>query len=165
MRPSRSRGMCPTRSGGISAGTRAFAEPLLARALAADRAASSAKNAPRHRQRTTLPSLDGHVDAQSMGPGALFELRELQPGDLVKVSGGGKTVDYRVAALREYDKADLPAPSLFARAGNGRLVLITCGGPFDAVTHHYRDNVVVYAIPVATGVDFSSSGTSELTNP
>jgi len=27
------------------------------------------------------------------------------------------------------------------------LVLLTCGGAFDEATHHYADNVVVYAVP------------------
>jgi hypothetical protein len=31
------------------------------------------------------------------------------------------------------------------------LTLITCGGPFDARTRHYRDNVVVTAEPVPAG--------------
>lgn len=35
------------------------------------------------------------------------------------------------------------------REVEGRLVLITCGGPFDRRTRHYRDNVIVYASPVS----------------
>jgi len=27
-------------------------------------------------------------------------------------------------------------------------VLVTCGGPFDATGGHYRDNIVVTAVPV-----------------
>jgi hypothetical protein len=37
---------------------------------------------------------------------------------------------------------------MFARDGLLRLRLITCDGPFDAKTRHYRDNVVVTASPV-----------------
>jgi hypothetical protein len=29
-----------------------------------------------------------------------------------------------------------------------RLSLITCGGPFDHDSGHYRDNIVVTAVPV-----------------
>lgn len=32
--------------------------------------------------------------------------------------------------------------------GSPRLTLITCGGPFDAEARHYRDNIVVTAVPV-----------------
>ena len=49
-------------------------------------------------------------------------------------------------AVRTYGKDDLPA-SIFARSGRERLVLVTCGGPFDSRTHHYSDNIVVYAVP------------------
>ena len=35
---------------------------------------------------------------------------------------------------------------IFARQGDERLVVITCGGPFDRRTG-YRDNVVVVAEP------------------
>ena len=43
-------------------------------------------------------------------------------------------------------KAALPT-SIYTRAGSPKLVLVTCGGPFDAKTGHYRDNVVVTAVP------------------
>jgi hypothetical protein len=32
--------------------------------------------------------------------------------------------------------------------GRERLVLVTCGGPFDEAGGHYLDNVVVTAVPV-----------------
>jgi hypothetical protein len=35
----------------------------------------------------------------------------------------------------------------FDRIGRARLVLITCGGPFDPSTGNYRDNIVAYAVP------------------
>jgi hypothetical protein len=28
-----------------------------------------------------------------------------------------------------------------------RLILVTCGGPFDQARHRYRDNLIVYAVP------------------
>jgi LPXTG-site transpeptidase (sortase) family protein len=88
----------------------------------------------------------GHVDSAARGRGALFDLEKASPGDLVKVSGARRTFSYRVIARRVYVKADLPE-SVFAADGPPYLVLITCGGPFDQRSHHYRDNVVVYALP------------------
>jgi hypothetical protein len=44
---------------------------------------------------------------------------------------------------------DVPA-ALFTGTGP-RLVIMTCGGPFDSATHHYDDNVVVYASPASNG--------------
>ena len=59
---------------------------------------------------------------------------------------GSRTVSYTVAAVRTYSKADLPA-EVFDQAGAPRLVLISCGGPFDRVRRSYRDNVVGYGVP------------------
>jgi hypothetical protein len=92
--------------------------------------------------------LDGHVDSATRGAGALFDLGRLENGDPIEVSDrSGAVSTYRVTARQVLVKAQgLPA-SLFARDGAPRLVLITCGGPFDAATRHYRDNVVVLADP------------------
>jgi hypothetical protein len=43
-------------------------------------------------------------------------------------------------------KEKLPT-DIYSRRGRPRLVLVTCGGPFDEATRHYRDNVVVTAVP------------------
>jgi hypothetical protein len=43
-------------------------------------------------------------------------------------------------------KEELPA-DVYSRRGRPRLVLVTCGGPFDEARRHYRDNVVVTAVP------------------
>ncbi|MBV9204875.1 MAG: class F sortase [Actinobacteria bacterium] len=92
--------------------------------------------------------LVGHVDSARQGPGAFFALRTLQPGDQVVLSGGGgRTVAYTVAARRQYPKTALPAGAMFGQDTTQRLVLVTCGGTFNWDTHHYSDNVVVYAMP------------------
>jgi sortase (surface protein transpeptidase) len=90
--------------------------------------------------------LDGHVDTYDKGPGALFRLAALRPGDAVQLVLPDGTADYRIAAVRSYVKADLPA-DVFDRAGAPRLVLISCGGPFDRALRSYRDNIVVYGVP------------------
>jgi hypothetical protein len=58
----------------------------------------------------------------------------------------GRALTYRVVGRRVYSKQSLPS-EVFSTRGPPRLVLITCGGPFNTATHHYRDNVVVYAVP------------------
>lgn len=89
--------------------------------------------------------LDGHVDMEGVGPGALFELRTLRPGAAITVQTGDGTEHWTVDGVRTYSKGHLPAGLI---TGPGpRLVLITCGGPFDWATHHYYDNVLVYASP------------------
>ena len=91
--------------------------------------------------------LAGHVDSARTGPGPLAVLRDMKVGDrLVVVDTFGGRHDYRLAARREYPKYALP-DDVFTVTGRARLVLITCGGPFDEQTGHYRDNVVGYAVP------------------
>jgi hypothetical protein len=90
--------------------------------------------------------IDGHVDTVADGPGALFHLRELRLGDSVVLVTNHGPQSYRIAALRSYLKADLPA-EVFARHGQPRLVIITCGGAFNEKTRQYADNVVAYAVP------------------
>lgn len=92
--------------------------------------------------------LDGHVDTADRGRGALFRLDELRPGDAVQIMLADGTAEYTVAAIRHYTKTALP-PDLFDRSGTPRLVLISCGGPFDRSRRSYRDNVVVYGVPTA----------------
>lgn len=91
----------------------------------------------------------GHVDTQTRGKGVLFDLEQIDPGQRIEVLTKRGVVTYKVAARHTYAKAELPA-DVFAQSGRARLVLITCGGPFDARTHHYAYNVVVYALPLSS---------------
>ena len=89
----------------------------------------------------------GHVDARSQGAGALFHLRDVMPGAAVVVRlADGSVRRFTVVARRQYRKELLPL-RIFARSGRPVLTLVTCGGPFDAATGHYLDNVVVFALP------------------
>lgn len=90
----------------------------------------------------------GHVDGRGR-EGVFFRLGSLQPGNPVQVAfADGSTRGFHVIGRAEYPKAALP-PDYFSKAGPSRLVLITCGGAFDASTRHYRDNVVIVAEPDA----------------
>jgi sortase family protein len=90
----------------------------------------------------------GHVDSATQGRGAFFRLRELSIRDRLTVTGAdGVARPYRVVAREEYRKKVIPLERYFARDGALRLTLITCGGPFDRRNRHYRDNVVVTAVP------------------
>jgi len=90
----------------------------------------------------------GHVDSAAEGDGAFFRLGSLDAGDVVTLSGpGSRTRAFRVVARERYRKTAIPLEKYFARDGAARLTLITCGGPFDSRTRHYRDNVVITAVP------------------
>ena len=86
----------------------------------------------------------GHVDSAAQGRGAFFRLGSMSPGDKVFLDDR----EFEVVGRERYAKTKIPLNRYFARDGALRLTLITCGGPFDAATRHYRDNVVVTATPV-----------------
>jgi sortase (surface protein transpeptidase) len=93
----------------------------------------------------------GHVDSREQGRGAFFDLRRVDVGARVEVTdSNGDVQRFEVVARRTYDKATLPADELFSRTGPSQLVLITCGGDFDREAGSYRENVVLYAQPVAS---------------
>jgi LPXTG-site transpeptidase (sortase) family protein len=93
--------------------------------------------------------LAGHVDSRTYGIGALAELGRARRGDEIEVGAGDRTVSYRVVSVRRVPKARLAADTdAFDQTGPARLVLVTCGGAFDRVTHRYADNLVVVADPV-----------------
>ncbi len=96
--------------------------------------------------RTGSVVIDGHVDSATRGLGALFHLATVRMGAHVIVKTSAGTVSYTIVARRVYSKRALPT-SIFASGGLPRLVLITCGGPFDSSTRQYRDNVVVFGVP------------------
>lgn len=95
---------------------------------------------------TTL--LAGHVDHAGV-PGALHRLGEVQPGALVYVTDAeGARSTFVASGLQTYLKSGLPR-DLFDVGGERRLAVVTCGGPVITVDgeHHYRDNVVLTAVP------------------
>jgi sortase (surface protein transpeptidase) len=91
--------------------------------------------------------LVGHVDSRIQGSGVFFRLSTLGVGSRLAVGFKDAPMrQFEVVARRAYDKGHLPG-RLFARNGRPVLMLITCGGAFDRVTHRYSDNIVVYAVP------------------
>ena len=101
--------------------------------------------APGDRRGTVL--IAGHVDSATQGPGAFFRLKDASVGDRVTVtSRSGARRTYRVVSVRTMPKPQLP-PDVYSTRGRARLALVTCGGPFLESIGHYRDNVVVIAVP------------------
>jgi LPXTG-site transpeptidase (sortase) family protein len=94
--------------------------------------------------------ISAHVDAPAYPIGPFSRLRELAAGAEVTVDdASGAAHRYAVESVAYYRKTDLPVDDLFAREGEPRLVLITCGGAFDPSTGRYEDNVVTVARPLA----------------
>jgi hypothetical protein len=89
-----------------------------------------------------------HIDAPQYPIGPLSRLTDLAPGAEVVVSddrGGSRS--FRIDSVEYRAKTELPVDEIFRRDGSPALILITCGGPFDSSTGHYRDNVVATASP------------------
>lgn len=92
--------------------------------------------------------IDGHIDSAAAGEGALFHLADLNPGDRLSVTNStGTTITYQVSARRVYVKENGLPPDLFNQQGPGRLVIISCGGPFDSSARSYQDNIAIFATP------------------
>ena len=91
--------------------------------------------------------IDGHVDMKGDGPGALYEVRNLRPGAQVLVETTDGPEHWAIDGVRTYQKGRVPAGLFTWRGTDARLVIITCGGPFNYTTHHYYDNVVAYGSP------------------
>jgi sortase (surface protein transpeptidase) len=89
----------------------------------------------------------GHVDSRS-GPAVFYRLTELRPGTPVYVDrADGSSVRFRVTGHLEVPKSQFPADLMYAPTLQTLLRLVTCGGSFDSSTGHYRDNIVVSAVP------------------
>lgn len=95
--------------------------------------------------------LAGHVNYAGVD-GSMAKIGKLAPGDLVYVYGkhnaDNKTkVRFKVTGVRTYHKTVLPYKKIFDQKTLGRIAIVTCGGPFDAATGSYLDNIVVFALP------------------
>jgi hypothetical protein len=87
-----------------------------------------------------------HVDSVA-GPDVFAQLRHLVAGDRVDVVyDGGDSMSFIVTASQQARKDQLPVGSIWPVTHERLLTLITCGGPFDRTTGHYRDNVIVHAV-------------------
>jgi Sortase domain len=92
--------------------------------------------------------LAAHVDSFTQGVGPAAELLEARSGDRVRLAARHTVQWYRVSSVRMVPRADLRHETVaFSAAGDRRLVLITCGGAYDASRGGYADNVVVVARP------------------
>lgn len=78
--------------------------------------------------------------------GPFFDLRDAEPGMSVTVEmADGSRLAFVIASVEELVKQDLDLGPYFARDGDPRLVLITCGGQWDDAAQSYLSNIVVTA--------------------
>ena len=81
--------------------------------------------------------------------GPFHQLGNLEPGARVDVvADDGSVRVYEVVERTVYDKDELPRDRIWTTTGEETLVLITCGGSYNPDIRRYRQNIVVYALPV-----------------
>ena len=82
--------------------------------------------------------------------GVFHRLGDLDPEARVEITlEDGSRRTYEVIERTMYDKDGLPRERIWRNTGDETLVLITCGGSFNPEIRRYRQNIVVYAVPVA----------------
>jgi LPXTG-site transpeptidase (sortase) family protein len=92
----------------------------------------------------------GHVDSP-YGRAVFTRLDELAVGDDVTVErADDSAVRFRVTAIERYPKTEFPTDEVYGPVPGPELRLVTCDGTFNRTTHHYLDNLVVYATLAAT---------------
>lgn len=95
----------------------------------------------------------GHINYAGV-TGTFADIGKLAPGDMIEVYGkfgaARKLIEFEVTGVRTYHKTALPYKDIFDQKSVGRMALVTCGGPFDASTGSYLDNIVVFAVPTGS---------------
>ena len=93
--------------------------------------------------------LAAHVNWNRV-PGPFARLGSVEPGDRIEVTlDDGSQRRYEVVERAIYGKRELPRERLWRNSGPEELVLITCGGDYNPEIRRYRENIVVYAVPIA----------------
>jgi len=87
----------------------------------------------------------GHYD-DDKGGAVFYKVNAIRRHDPIRVvRADGTVATFTVDAMEQVDKALFPSRRVFGDVGYAGLRLITCGGEFNRVTRHFRDNVIVYA--------------------
>jgi LPXTG-site transpeptidase (sortase) family protein len=92
--------------------------------------------------------LVGHRDGVEDPNGVFRHLGDLQKGDLVEVEDlSQEHLEYEVTRVDVIGRDEFAgeAPWIFNRIGKHHLVLLTCGGSYDASRGGYQANVIVVA--------------------
>lgn len=88
--------------------------------------------------------LDGHLDI-GQTPGVFFNLKHIQPGDIIRVTDHLGTVrSFRVRESVVYHVNDAPMEKIFGQTGGRHLNIITCAGIWRQNLNHYDKRLVVF---------------------
>lgn len=93
----------------------------------------------------------GHVNTRN-GAAVFIRLKEVRRGDKIRVSrSDGIVAEFTVDGVEQVSKKAFPSRRVYGNTGEATLRLITCGGVYNRQTHHYTDNIIVYATLSKTG--------------
>lgn len=93
----------------------------------------------------------GHVNTRN-GAAVFIRLKEVRRGDKIRVSrSDGIIAEFTVDGVEQVSKKAFPSRRVYGNTGEATLRLITCGGVYNRQTHHYTDNIIVYATLSKTG--------------
>ncbi|MEO5875387.1 MAG: class F sortase [Streptosporangiaceae bacterium] len=87
----------------------------------------------------------GHYD-DDRGGAVFAKVGAIRRHDPIRViRADGSVAHFQVDALEQVSKALFPGRRVFGDVGYAGLRLVTCGGAFNRITRHFRDNVIIYA--------------------
>ncbi|MCP2327171.1 hypothetical protein HDA40_005678 [Hamadaea flava] len=87
----------------------------------------------------------GHVDSRK-SVAVFYYLTRLRPGEEIEIERADRTTAiFTIEVMQSFPKADFPTDRVYAGGPVPELRLITCGGRYDATSHSYSDNIVVFA--------------------
>jgi LPXTG-site transpeptidase (sortase) family protein len=89
----------------------------------------------------------GHVDYIHVGEAVFWNLKDLEPGDVIKVQLlDGTTYYYSVNFKQQFEADSAPVNQIVGPTPTESVTLITCGGTFNSATHQYDKRLVVRAV-------------------
>lgn len=95
----------------------------------------------------------GHLDYWDVGPAVLYNINNLNEGDLIQVTGDdGVVYTYKVIWRENFETATAPIQDIVGPTDAESLTIITCGGPFDYANGVYLQRTVVRAERVTDDV-------------
>lgn len=100
----------------------------------------------------------GHVDSDN-GPAVFYRLRQLALGDHIEVRlADGSRAQFEVDNIATYANARFPATQVYRADGPSHVILVTCGGRYDAARGGYQANLVVSALLIGSAALGGSDG-------
>ena len=94
----------------------------------------------------------GHVDYIHVGAAVFWNLKDVEPGDMIRVQlTDGTEYRYAVNFKQQYEAATAPVDQIVGPTSNQTVTLITCGGTFNPATHQYDKRLVVRAERIVDG--------------